>query len=89
MDWLAEYEVDTAERPWDLGEPATLTVIMRLLDTDARSHAFVPVEPTPPGAAQREVILRAMADASPTPAGRHTTRRSRSRASSAATTSSS
>jgi hypothetical protein len=61
MDWLAEYEVDTAERPWDLGEPATLTVIMRHLDTDARSHAFVPVEPTPPGAAQREVILRAMA----------------------------
>lgn len=61
MDWLATYDVDTDERAWQLGEPATLTVILRDLDTDARSHAFIPVEPTPPGEAQREIILRAMA----------------------------
>ena len=61
MDWLAVYEVDTHERAWHLGERATLTVIMRDLDSDARSHAFIPVEPTPPGEAQREAILRAMA----------------------------
>jgi hypothetical protein len=61
MDWLAAYEIDTDERAWHLGEPATLTVIMRNLDTDARSHTFLPVEPTSPGEAQREVIARAMA----------------------------
>ncbi len=61
MDWLATYEVETDERAWHLGELATLTVIMRDLDTDARSHAFIPVEPTPPGDAQREAILRSMA----------------------------
>lgn len=61
MDWLAEYEIDTEERPWQLGEQATLTVILRDLDTDRRTHAFIPVDPTPPGEAQRDVMLRAMA----------------------------
>lgn len=61
MDWLAAYEIETSERASDLGEPATLTVILRDLDTDARTYAFVPVEPAPPGAAQKEAILRAMA----------------------------
>jgi len=61
VDWLTTYEVDTDERPWQLGEPATLTVILRDQDTDHRSHAFIPIEPTPPGDAQREAILRAMA----------------------------
>jgi len=40
---------------------ATLTVILRDLDNDGRSHAFIAVEPTPPGDEQREIILRAMA----------------------------
>lgn len=61
MDWLAAYEVDTPDRPWQLGERATLTVILRDLDNDGRSHAFIPVEPAPPGDEQRETILRAMA----------------------------
>ena len=61
MDWLAAYELETDERASMLGERATLTVILRDLDTDARSHTFVPIEPTPPGEAQREAILRAMA----------------------------
>lgn len=61
MDWIAAYDVDTDERPSQLGEAATLTVILRDLDTDARTHAFIPVEPTPPGEAQREVIVRALA----------------------------
>jgi hypothetical protein len=61
MDWLAAYEVETDERASHLGVPATLTVIMRDLDTDARSHTFLAVEPTSPGEAQREVIVLAMA----------------------------
>lgn len=61
MDWLATYEVDTDERSWHLGEPATLTVIMRDLATDARSHSFIPVEPISAGDAQHDVIIRAMA----------------------------
>lgn len=61
MDWLAVYEVETDERPWLLGAPATLTVVKRRLSTDERSHAILPVEPCPPGDHQREVILRAMA----------------------------
>lgn len=65
MDWLATYGVETAERPVHLGERATLTVILRDLDTDERSHAFISVDPTPPGEAQREMILRAMASRFP------------------------
>ncbi len=61
MDWLAEYGIETDERSWQLGEPATLTVILRDLDNDSRSHAFIAVDPTPPGAAQKDEILRAMA----------------------------
>ncbi|MCS7006241.1 MAG: hypothetical protein RMM28_03095 [Thermoleophilia bacterium] len=61
MDWLAAYEIETEERASDLGEPATLTVIMRDLDTDARTHVFLPVEPVAPGAEQKEAMLRAMA----------------------------
>lgn len=61
MDWLAAYEIETVERAADLGEPATLTVIMRELDTDERTFAFLPIEPNSPGDAQRETILRAMA----------------------------
>lgn len=61
MNWLATYEVDTDDHPSQLGERATLTVILRDLATDARTHAFIPVEPTEPGEAQRDVILRAMA----------------------------
>jgi hypothetical protein len=61
VDWLATYEVSTDERPWMLGAPATLTVILRDLATDERSHAILPVERTPSGEHQREVILRAMA----------------------------
>lgn len=36
-------------------------MILRDLDNDSRSHAFIPVEPAPPGDEQREIILRAMA----------------------------
>ncbi len=61
MGWLAAYGIEADEQPADLGEPATLTVILRQLDTDERSHAIVPVDPVEPGPAQREVILRAMA----------------------------
>jgi hypothetical protein len=61
VDWLATYGIETEERPWQLGERATLTVILRDLDNDSRSHAFIPVDPTAPGESQREVILRAMA----------------------------
>lgn len=61
MDWLDVYEVDTDERPADLREPATLTVILRDLATDRRTHAFIVVERSPAGEEQREVILRAMA----------------------------
>lgn len=61
MSWLATYDIETEDDPSQLGERATLTVILRDLATDARTHAFIPVEPTPPGDAQREVILRAMA----------------------------
>ena len=61
MDWLAAYGIDTEERSDKLGEQATLTVVMRDLDTDVRSHAFIPVEPTAPGEEQRDAILRAMA----------------------------
>lgn len=61
MDWLSVYEVETDERPGSLGAPATLTVILRDLATDERTHSFIPVEPAAPGEHQREVILRAMA----------------------------
>lgn len=61
MDWLATYEIDADERSVDLGEPATLTVILRDLDTGKRSHVFIPTELTDPGEEQREAILRAMA----------------------------
>lgn len=61
VDWIATYDVETEDRPWDLGEPATLTVILRDLATDARTHAFIPIEPTARGDAQREAILRSMA----------------------------
>jgi hypothetical protein len=36
-------------------------VILRDLDTDERSYAFLRIDPSPPGSAQREGILRAMA----------------------------
>ncbi|MEJ7567530.1 MAG: hypothetical protein WKF41_04610 [Gaiellaceae bacterium] len=61
MNWLATYEVETDDQPSQLGERATLTVILRDLATDARTHAFIAVEPTEPGDEQREAILRAMA----------------------------
>lgn len=61
MNWLAAYEIESDERPDHLGVPATLTVILRQLDTDARSHVFLPVERVSAGDHQREVILRAMA----------------------------
>lgn len=61
MNWLATYEVETDDHPSQLGERATLTVILRDLATDARTHAFIAVEPTEAGDAQRDVILRAMA----------------------------
>jgi hypothetical protein len=61
MDWLAAYGLVTHEHPGDLGEPATLTVILRDLDTDDRSYSFLPVAPSEPGEAQREAILRTMA----------------------------
>jgi hypothetical protein len=61
MNWLAAYGITSDERPDALGEPATLTVILRDLDTDSRSYTFIPVEPASPGNAQREAILRAMA----------------------------
>ena len=61
MNWLAAYEIDSDESPADLGEPATLTVILRDLDNDRRSFAFVPIEPVEPGDAQQDAIIRAMA----------------------------
>lgn len=61
MNWLVAYEIESDERPEQLGAPATLTIILRHLDTDARSHVFAPIESAPPGDHQREVILRAMA----------------------------
>lgn len=61
VDWLAAYEIETDERPADLGEPATLTVILRRLRDDSRTYAFVPIETAPPGDEQREAILRTMA----------------------------
>lgn len=61
MSWLAAYGIESDEHPADLGERATLTVIMRNLDNDARSYVFLPVEPSAPGEEQREAILRAMA----------------------------
>lgn len=61
MDWLERYGIETDDRPDMLGAPARLTVILRHLATDERTHAFLPVEAAPPGDHQREVILRAMA----------------------------
>ena len=61
VDWLAAYDIETSEQASDLGEPATLTVILRELDTDARTFAFLPVEPASPGSEQKEAILRVMA----------------------------
>ena len=61
MNWLAAYEIETTEAAADLGEPATLTVILRDLDNDRRSFAFVPIEPVVPGDVQQDAIVRAMA----------------------------
>jgi|SRR3972149_3494204 len=61
MNWLAEFGIDTDDRASQLGEPATLTVILRDLDNDRRTHAFIPIEPAEPAEPQREAILRAMA----------------------------
>ena len=61
MNWLAAYEIDSDESPADLGEPATLTVILRDLDNDRRSFAFVPIEPVEAGDAQQDAIIRVMA----------------------------
>lgn len=61
MSWLAEYGFETADSPAALGEPATLTVIKRSLDSRERSYEILPVEPAPAGEEQRDVILRAMA----------------------------
>lgn len=61
MDWLAAYRIETDESPSDLGEPATLTVILRDLDNDRRSFVFVPIEPVEPGDAQQDAIIRALA----------------------------
>ena len=61
MNWLAEYGIETDESPSQLGEPATLTIILRDLDNDRRQHAFIAIEPAPPGDAQKEAIIRAMA----------------------------
>lgn len=61
MDWLQTYGIETPERAWHLGEPATLTVVMRDLFNDARTHAFVPVEPTHAGERQKNAIQSAIA----------------------------
>lgn len=58
MDWLAAYDIDTPERSSQLGERGTLTVVLRELTTDARSHVFLPIDPIPAGEAQREAIVR-------------------------------
>ena len=55
MNWFAAYEIETTEAAADLGEPATLTVILRDLDNDRRSFAFVPIEPVIPGDVQSRV----------------------------------
>jgi hypothetical protein len=65
MNWLQAYGIETVERPSQLGQPATLTVIMRDLSDDSRSFEFLPIQVTPPGDEQRAVILRAMADRHP------------------------
>jgi hypothetical protein len=61
VNWLAAYEIETDESAAELGEPATLTVIKRSLDSEETTHAFIPLEPAPAGEEQREAILRAMA----------------------------
>jgi hypothetical protein len=70
VDWIAAYGIETSERASDLGAPATLTVILRDLDTDARTHAFIPVDPVPAGDDQREMIFRAMAGRFPDARGK-------------------
>jgi hypothetical protein len=60
VDWLDAYEIETNERSWQLGAKATLTVILRELTTDNRSHVFLPVDPVPAGETQREAIIRAV-----------------------------
>jgi hypothetical protein len=60
VDWLAAYDIDSNERSSQLGERATLTVILRELTTDRRSHVFLPVDPVVAGEAQREAIVRAV-----------------------------
>ena len=61
MNWLAAYEIESDAAASDLGEPATLTVILRDLDNDRRTFAFVPIEPVEAGDAQQDAIIRAMA----------------------------
>jgi hypothetical protein len=61
MNWLAVYDIETDATAGDLGVPATLTVILRDLDRDTRTFAFLPIEPVAPGGEQKEAILRAMA----------------------------
>ena len=61
MNWLAAYGFATDETPASLGQPATLTIVLRDLDTDRRTYEFLPIEPVAAGDAQREAILRAMA----------------------------
>lgn len=65
MDWLAAYGIAASDCASDLGAAATLTVILRRLDTDERSHAFIAVDPVSPGDHQREAIMRTMADRFP------------------------
>ena len=61
VNWLSAYGFATDDTPARLGKPATLTVVLRDLDTDQRSYEFLAVEPAAPGDEQREAILRAMA----------------------------
>ena len=41
MNWLAAYGFATDDTPANLGEPATLTVVLRDLDTDHRTYEFL------------------------------------------------
>jgi hypothetical protein len=65
MDWLDAYEIKTTERASQLGEPATLTIIMRDLRDDSRTYEFAPVSPSQAGDAQSQAIRRAMATRHP------------------------
>lgn len=61
MNWLAAYGFATDDNPASLGKPATLTVVLRDLDTDRRSYEFLPIEPAEAGDEQREAMFRVMA----------------------------